>query len=103
MDVQIKREKNTLRAVIIGRLSGNDAYEWYNMVADQMGDEVEEVVLNLAGVSYITSAALRGIILIQKEMNMRDGELVVEDPQEMIMEVLRATGMAAFLDIRKTE
>ena len=102
MDVNINRLDHTLKVVITGRLSGDDAYKWYNSIMDALGDDVTEVIINLAGVNYLTSASLRGIILLQKEMDKRDGELVLEDPQEMIFEILDATGMTRFLDIRKT-
>lgn len=88
--------------MITGKLSGNDASAWYTMITDQLGDDVTEVVLNLAGVTYLTSTSLRNIILLQKEMNIRDGELILEDPQEMVMDILQLSGMTAFLDIRKT-
>lgn len=102
MDIQLNKQNHTLKAVITGKLSGNDATAWYTMILDQLGDDVTEVVLNLAGVTYLTSTTLRNIIMLQKEMNIRDGELILEDPQEMIMEILQLSGMTAFLDIRKT-
>ena len=59
-------------------------------------------LLNRAGVTYLTSTALRGIILLQKELDKRDGDLIIEDPQEAVMEILDLVGMASFLEIRKT-
>ena len=102
MDVKLYKENHTLKAVLTGQLSGNDAFSWYNVIADQLEDDVTRVVLNLDGVTYLTSASLRGVILLLKEMNLRDGELVLEDPQDPVMEILELAGMAKFLDIRKT-
>jgi len=102
MDVQFNKENNSLRAAVTGELSGEDASRWSGLVMDQMTDEVDEVVLNLAGVTYLTSTALRGIILLQKELDKRDGDLIIEDPQEAVMEILDLVGMASFLEIRKT-
>lgn len=102
MDIQLNKQNHTLKAVITGRLSGKDASAWYTMIIDQLGDDVTEIVLNLAGVTYLTSTSLRNIIMLQKEMNIRDGELILEDPQEMVMDILQLSGMTAFLDIRKT-
>lgn len=102
MDVKLYKENHTLTAVLTGQLSGNDAFSWYNVIADQLEDDVTRVVLNLDGVTYLTSASLRGVILLLKEMNLRDGELILEDPQDPVMEILELAGMAKFLDIRKT-
>ena len=103
MDVQINRQDHILTAVITGRLSGEDAYKWYSMISDKLDDDVTEVVLDLSGVYYLTSASLRGITLLQKEMNKKDGELILIDLQDTVLEILEVTGMTAFLDIRKTK
>lgn len=102
MDIKLDKQNHTLKAVITGQLSGNDAVTWYKTIIDQLDDDVTEVVLDLAGVTYLTSTSLRNIILLQKEMNKRDGDLILENPQEAVMDILKLSGMTAFLDIRKT-
>lgn len=60
---------------------------------------VTELVLDLEGVAYLSSAGLRSILTAQKRMN-RQGSMVVRNTCASIMEVFEMTG---FVDILTLE
>lgn len=59
---------------------------------------VKELVLNFAGVEYISSAGLRVLLSAQKKMNAQ-GEMKVVSVSEAVMEVFEVTGFSDILTI----
>ena len=60
---------------------------------------VEELVLDFAELSYLSSAGLRVLLAAQKVMN-RQGSMVVKNVNETIMEIFEITGFADVLNIQ---
>ena len=59
---------------------------------------VEALVLDLAGLEYLSSAGLRVLLAAQKVMN-RQGSMVVRNVNETIMEIFEVTGFVDVLTI----
>ena len=59
---------------------------------------VEELVLDLEGLEYLSSAGLRVLLAAQKVMN-RQGSMVVKNVNETIMEIFEVTGFVDVLTI----
>lgn len=59
---------------------------------------VEELVLDLAGLEYLSSAGLRVLLTAQKIMN-RQGSMMVKNVNETIMEIFEVTGFVDVLTI----
>ena len=59
---------------------------------------VEELVLDFAGLEYLSSAGLRVLLAAQKVMN-RQGSMVVKSVNETIMEIFEITGFVDVLTI----
>ena len=59
---------------------------------------VKELVLDLSGISYISSAGLRVILKAHKQMNTQ-GKMKVTGANAMIMEVFEITGFADIITI----
>ena len=60
---------------------------------------VEELVLDFAELSYLSSAGLRVLLAAQKVMN-RQGSMVVKNVNETIMEIFEITGFVDVLNIQ---
>lgn len=100
MDIKYEQQEGTLRIILSGELTETEAYHWQMSFKDAISDNVSLVILDCADLKYITSSGLRVILLIQKEMNIRDGELVVEHVQPAVMDVFRTVGFSNFLNIK---
>ena len=59
---------------------------------------VEELVLDLAALEYLSSAGLRVLLSAQKVMN-RQGSMVGRNANEIIMEIFEVTGFVDVLTI----
>ena len=57
------------------------------------------LIIDMAGVEYVSSAALRAILKINDLMDGRGG-LILRNVNNKIMEILRLTCIAQYLDIR---
>ena len=60
---------------------------------------VEKLVLDFAGLEYLSSAGLRVLLAAQKVMN-KQGEMVIRNVNETINEIFEVTG---FIDILTIE
>ena len=60
---------------------------------------VEKLVLDFAGLEYLSSAGLRVLLAAQKVMN-KQGEMVIRNVNETINEIFEVTG---FIDILTVE
>lgn len=100
-DLEIKQEQNgtALTLYLTGRLDTITAPQLEQYLQGAM-DGVQELVLDFAGLVYLSSAGLRVLLKIRKQMDRR-GNLVVRHPNEMIQEVFEMTGFADILTIEK--
>ncbi len=85
-----------LEVVIAGRLDTSTAPELENELRDLSG--VKELVLDFAGLEYVSSAGLRVLLASQKTMNAQ-GKMTIKNVNDTIMEVFEITGFADILTI----
>lgn len=94
--------KNTENAVLTlaleGRLDTNTAPELEKEVSTDLTDDVETLILDLKELEYISSAGLRVLLAAQKKMN-KQGNMVIKNANDMIMDVFQVTGFVDILTI----
>lgn len=61
-------------------------------------DGVTELMIDMAGLEYLSSAGLRVLLAAQKAMN-KQGSMVLHNVNETIMEVFEITGFVDILTI----
>lgn len=59
----------------------------------------DSLILDMAGVEYVSSAALRAILNANDLLSNKDG-LTVKNVNKKVMEILRITGFSNYLDIQ---
>ena len=62
-------------------------------------DEAQGVTLDFAGLSYISSAGLRVLLMGQKAANSKNISMTIRNVSEEIMEVFDMTGFTEMLSI----
>lgn len=92
----VENEKVTLK--VAGRLDTTTAPE-LEAALDGAIDNAKDLVFDLSGLEYISSAGLRVILKAQKAMNTK-GSMKLTGVNDSIMEVFDITG---FLDILTIE
>ena len=98
MTIEKKIENEDVTLLITGRLDTTTAPE-LEKTLDGMLDGTNELVFDMTGLEYISSAGLRVILKAQKAMNTQ-GSMKLTGVNDSIMEVFDITG---FLDILTIE
>ncbi len=96
MTMEIKKKEATVIEVV-GRLDTTSAPALEKAINEDIGD-AKNLVLDLKGVQYISSAGLRVLLGAQKKMQ-KIGSMKVTNVCEAVMEVLEMTGFADILVI----
>ena len=97
MNIKAKKENKKLTVLVSGRIDTTTAPELLEYLKEAMNG-VEELVLDLQEVDYISSAGLRVILFAQKTMNSQ-GSMCVANVNEDIMETFELTGFTDILTI----
>ena len=97
MTMEIKKNAEATVIEIVGRLDTTTAPALEKAINEDIGD-AKNLVLDLKGVQYISSAGLRVLLGAQKKMQ-KIGFMKVTNVCEAVMEVLEMTGFADILVI----
>ena len=97
MTIEIKKNAETTIIEIAGRLNTVTAVSLDKTINEDIGD-VRNLVLDLKGLEYISSAGLRVLLGAQKKMQ-KIGSMKVINVCEEVMEVFEMTGFADILVI----
>ncbi len=97
MTIEIEKNGQETIVKVIGRLDTITAPALDKTINEDIGD-AENLVLDLKGMEYISSAGLRVILTAQKKMQ-KMGSMKVKNVCEEVMEVFEMTGFADILEI----
>ena len=97
MTIEIKKNQNETIIEVEGRLDTITAPALDKTINEDIGD-TKNLVLNVKGVEYISSAGLRVLLSAQKKMQ-KVGTMKVVNVCEAVMEVFEMTGFADILVI----
>ena len=97
MTIEKILEEKKLTITLKGRLDTTTAPNLETELKQNISG-VEELVLDFAGLEYLSSAGLRVLLSAQKVMN-RQGSMVVRNVNEIIMEIFEVTGFVDLLTI----
>lgn len=96
MNIKLINRGQEGELVLEGRLDTLTAPE-AEEVFNQMAERFEKIVLNMAGVEYVSSAGLRTLKRLHMAMKKKNGSLVLTNVRKMVMEVFEMTGFAGLL------
>lgn len=94
-----KSTENAVHTLALeGRLDTNTAPELEKEVSTDLTADVQTLILDLKELEYISSAGLRVLLAAQKKMN-KQGNMVIKNVNDMIMDVFQVTGFVDILTI----
>jgi anti-sigma B factor antagonist len=102
MEVDEKKENGVYILVLKGRLDSNTSDQFGEKLYSLIQAGENKLVLDLAGVDYISSAGLRVIIKSVKDLKRNDGKLCLCSMKDYIREVFDLSGIATILPIHPT-
>ena len=97
INIQKTVSGTTLTVALEGRLDTTTAPKLEEKLHGSV-DGVSRLVFDLAKLEYISSAGLRVLLAMQKLMNQQ-GEMVLQNVNEAVMEVFEVTGFSDILRI----
>ena len=98
MKIDLKKEGKKLTITLEGKLDTNTSPELDSKINEL--DEMEEVVIDMKKLDYISSAGLRVLLSMQKVMN-KQGKMTITNVCDNVMDIFEVTGFSDILDIEK--
>ena len=99
MDIKTERNDGTLIAKAEGRIDGVNARDFEEAMKTAISSDDSTVVIDLEGLSYISSAGLRVILLIAKTLRKRNAELILCSLSDPIREVFEISGFDKIIPV----
>ena len=97
MTIEIKKTAEAITVEIVGRLDTITAPALDKTINEDLGD-AQNLILDVKGMEYISSAGLRVLLSAQKKMQ-KIGSMKVINVCSEVMEVFEMTGFADILVI----
>ncbi len=98
MKIDLKKEDKKLTIKLDGKLDTNTSPELDSKMSELEG--MEEVIIDMKDLDYISSAGLRVLLSMQKVMN-KQGKMTIINVCENVMDIFEVTGFSDILDIEE--
>ena len=97
MNIEKKMNGSELTIELVGRLDTTTAPKLEQELKESISG-VENLILDFAGLVYLSSAGLRVLLAAQKIMN-KQGSMVIRNVNETIADIFEVTGFVDILTI----
>lgn len=100
--MQIKANNDGRKATIFleGKLTVQIAPD-LSSALEELGEGVNDLVIDLANTEYIASAGLRVLVMADKMMSGRKGSLRLVHPNDGVIEIFEMTGLSGAFEIER--
>lgn len=99
MDVIIKNEGTKTLVNFSGRLDTTNAMQFQEDIAPLMECENPDIEIDCSDMEYTSSQGLRIILILQKNVNAKQGKLVMKNMKPQVKEVFDITGFSNIINI----
>lgn len=100
MEILKQKNGNELVLFLKGELNTSTAPELDSVIGKELRN-IDKLVIDMTDLVYLTSAGLRVLLVAQKVMSERKGELIIRHVNDPIMEVFDITGFNNVLNIER--
>lgn len=103
MEINTSEMRRVQLFEVIGRVDSTNASELGSAMDKAVDDGKSNLVLDLGGVEYMSSAGLREMVRILKRVKRVGGDLRIANPSERVREVLELAGLDSVFEIYPTQ
>jgi anti-sigma B factor antagonist len=103
MEINASEMKRVQLFEIIGRVDSSNAAELGSALDKSVDDGRSNLVLDLSGVEYMSSAGLREMVRVLKRVKRTGGDLRIANPSDRVKEVLELAGLDTIFEIYPTQ
>ena len=97
MTINVERDFELVTLEITGRIDTTTAPNLESVV-NELSEDTIELIFDMSGVEYISSAGIRVLLGAYKKMNSNQGRARIEKVNDMVREVFEMTGLSEMLD-----
>ena len=103
MNVEARREGTNLVLKAEGRVDGTNASEFQDAMKTEINEADRAVVLDLQDLTYISSAGLRVVLLIAKDLQRQGARMAACSLSEPVKEVFVISGFDKIIPIHDSQ
>lgn len=103
LEINVSEMKRVQLLQIAGRVDTLSADELHAALARAIDEGRTNLVVDLQGVEYMSSAGLRELVSALKQVNKLNGDLRIAQPSPKVMEVLELAGLDTIFKIYTTQ
>jgi anti-sigma B factor antagonist len=103
MEINASEMKRVQLFEVIGRVDSSNAAELGSALDKVVDDGKANLVLDLGGVDYMSSAGLREMVRVLKRVKRTGGDLRIANPSDRVKEVLELAGLDTIFEIYPTQ
>lgn len=103
MNVESRREGTSLVLKADGRVDGTNASEFQDAIKAEINESDRGLVLDLQDLTYISSAGLRVVLLIAKDMQRQGAKMAACSLSEPVREVFVISGFDKIIPIHDSQ
>ena len=97
MTINVERDFELVTLGITGRLDTTTAPNLESVI-NELPEDTKELIFDMSGVEYISSAGIRVLLGAYKKMNTNHGIMRIEKANDMVREVFEMTGLLELLE-----
>ena len=97
MTINVERDFELVTLEITGRLDTTTAPNLESVI-NELPEDTKELIFDMSGVEYISSAGIRVLLGAYKKMNTHLGIMRIEKANDMVREVFEMTGLSNMLN-----
>jgi anti-sigma B factor antagonist len=101
MNITFKKAGDVEIAEIEGSIDSKTAPELQQSILDVIAG-TSKIVLDMTKVAFVSSAGLRVLLMVYRQLKGKDGKIVLVGVSEEIRDVMFMTGFISFFEIDKS-
>jgi len=101
MKIQKREEGGFLVLSLLGEIEVYEAEALENEIDAAVKAGAKDMIIDMAGLNYISSSGLRVLITARGEIKKAGGALMLASIKEKVLEVFRISKLLAIFDVRK--
>ena len=95
--IEAGKEKDTKIISLNGRMDAISAPDFEEKMGQWLNEGETSFIIDLLELGYISSAGLRSILVIAKELKSKDGKLMCAAPQDEVEKIFRISGFSSMI------
>lgn len=93
LDISVQSLKRVDLITVSGRVDSSTAPELEETLEDRMNEGRYNLVLEMSGVNYLSSAGLRALVAALRTCKKKGGDVRLANPSERVAEVMALAGL----------